>query len=92
MNFFNQTASLAASLAAVSDDDIFLTSSNEAGILATKAYRHQHFFMRDLQTPHYFLGISLLTIRGNQLSPRVNTPYDTMLLGCKLVTLAMGVL
>ena len=71
-------------------DDILLTSNDEAGISATKAYLRTHFAIRDLKTSRYFLGIKFAYQSGKLVLSQRKYALDllqkTILLGCKLAT------
>ena len=49
---------------AVYVDDIIITGSDAAKVIATKAYLAQHFVTRDLSPPRYFLGLEIAYRQG----------------------------
>ena len=52
---------------AVYVDDIILTGSDEVEVAATKVYLHQHFVMRNLSPPRYFLGLEIAYMRDQMV-------------------------
>ena len=40
-------------------DDIILIGNDEAEVASIKVYLRQHFVMRDLSLPRYFLGLEI---------------------------------
>ena len=72
---------------AVYVDDIIITGSDDAEVVATKAYLAQHFVTRDLSPPRYFLGLEIAYRPGQmsicQRKYVLDLLEETWMMGCK---------
>ena len=72
---------------AVYVDDIIITGSDDAEVAATKVYLAQHFVIRDLSPPRYFLGLEIAYRPGQmsicQRKYALDLLEETGMLGCK---------
>ena len=72
---------------AVYVDDIIITGSDDAEVAATKVYLAQHFVIRDLSPPRYFLGLEIAYRPGQmsicQRKYALDLLDETGMLGCK---------
>ena len=74
-------------------DDIILTGSDEAEVVATKVYLRQYFVMRDLSHQQYFLGLEI-SYRWDQMvlcqrKYALDLLEETCMVGCKLAASPM---
>lgn len=84
---FCKTTLAGCIILAVYMDDMIITGSDRMGIQDVKTFLHQHFDIRNLGEPRYFLGIEFASRLGalilNQCKYILNILQEASMFGCK---------